>query len=189
MYQKLSNMLRIKYLVLACLLMVGCGFEPVYQPRTMAKTPQVFKLAISGNNDNAYTSYKLRRELEMWLPTISQKVPHSLKVEIKLEEAYGDIAFSASAKVLRSQGHLTAHVLVFDNRSTPIHKATLDVVSSYTVDSSEEFPTMAAESGARERLIRNLAQDITHELSLMNVPEHVSDEKVQGSIVDVDNRA
>ncbi len=168
------KILRIKHLVLVCFIVVGCGFEPIYQIRKAAETPQVFKLAISGSNDNAYTSYKLRRELEMWLPTIVQKVPHSLKLEIKLEESYGDIAFSAAAKVLRSQGHLTAHIEVFDNRATPIHKATLDVVSSYTVDSPEEFPTMAAESGARERLIRNLAQDITHELSLMDVAEQVS---------------
>lgn len=170
MYQTFVKFFAFKFVIVLCLLMTGCGFEPVYRSKEASKTPQLFKLFISGNNDNAYTTYKLRRELETLLPTIARKVPRQLTVNIKLEESYGDIAFNSAAKVLRSQGHLTATLSVCDYGATPIHNAKLDVVTSYTVDSPEEFPTIAAESGARERLIRNLAQDITHELSLVVVP-------------------
>jgi outer membrane lipopolysaccharide assembly protein LptE/RlpB len=159
-----------KIIVLSvCLGLTGCGFEPIYKARAIAEHPQAFKLIITGSNDQAYTTYKLRRELETWLPTISQKVPHQLTVKIALEETYGNIAYNANAKTQRSQGQLRATVQVFDGNITPLHEAKLDGATSYTVDYLEEFSTISAESGARERLIKNLAQDIAHELSLVEV--------------------
>ena len=156
-------------LLCLCLGFTGCGFEPVYKVRTAAERPQSFKLIVTGSNDQAYTTYKLRRELETWLPTIAQKVPRLLTVKIALDEAYGNIAYNANAQAQRSQGQIRATVQVLDGGLTPLHEAKLDVATSYTVNYVEEFSTISAESGARERLIKNLAQDIAHELSLLDV--------------------
>jgi len=156
-------------LLFVCLVISGCGFEPVYKKKNNADRPQAFKLLVTGSNDQAYTTYKLRRELETWLPTIAQKVPRQLTVKIVLEESYGGIAYNAKAKAQRNQGQLRAVVQVMDGGITPLHEAKLDSATSYTVDYVEEFSTISAESGARERLIKNLAKDIAHELSLFDV--------------------
>jgi hypothetical protein len=152
-----------------CLAFTGCGFEPVYKTRTAAARPQSFKLNVTGSTDQAYTTHKLKKEIETLLPTISQKVDRQLTVKIVLEESYGNIAYNANAKAQRSQGQLRAIVHVLDGGLKPIHEAKLDGATSYTVDYVEEFSTISAESGARERLIKNLAQDIAHELSLCEV--------------------
>lgn len=149
--------------------LVGCGFAPVYQQKSNAHSPQAFKLNITGLNDQAYTTYKLRREIETLLPTITEKVPRQLTLKILLEESYGNIAYNASAKAQRSQGQLKAILQVFDGNLTPIHEARLESSTSYTVDYIEEFSNISAEAGARERLIKNLAQDIGHELALIDV--------------------
>jgi hypothetical protein len=124
------------------------------------------------------------------LPTISKKTDHVLTVKIKLDESYGDIALNANAKVLRSQGQLRAHLVVTDSMdvahrqsldaltkkmdqgtvvadSKPWLDTTVESVTSYTVQDVEEFSVMSAESGARERMIKNLARDIVHELQLI----------------------
>ena len=160
-------------LLCVCLALTGCGFEPVYKARPAAERPQLFKLIVTGSTDQAYTTHKLRKELETLLPTISQKVAHQLTVKITLEEAYGNIAYNANANAQRSQGQLRAVVQVFDGGLTPLHEAKLDGATSYTVDYVEEFSTISAECGARERLIKNLAQDIAHELSLVEVKQSI----------------
>jgi outer membrane lipopolysaccharide assembly protein LptE/RlpB len=164
MYQNKNILLFIMSFILT-----SCGFEPAYKAKTAAHQPQSFKLIITGSNDQAYTTYKLRRELETLLPTISQKVEHQLTLKIDLVENRGNIAYNASAKAQRSQEQLAATVQIFDGGITPLFETKLDTATSYTVDYVEEFSTLSAESGARERLIKNLAQDIAHELSLFEV--------------------
>lgn len=156
-------------LVCVCIAFTGCGFEPVYKSRTAATRPQSFKLSVTGSTDQAYTTHKLKKELETLLPTISQKVNRLLTVKVAVEESYGNIAYNANAKAQRSQGQLRATVRIFDGELKPLHEVKLDSATSYTVDYLEEFSTISAESGARERLIKNLAQDIAHELSLIEV--------------------
>jgi hypothetical protein len=156
-------------LACVCIVFTGCGFEPVYKTKTAVARPQSFKLTVTGSTGQAYTKHKLKKELETLLPTISQKVDRQLTVKVALEESYGNIAYNASAKAQRSQGQLHAIVHILDGGLKPIHEAKLDGSTSYTVDYVEEFSTISAESGARERLIKNLAQDIAHELSLFEV--------------------
>ncbi|MDP4725100.1 MAG: hypothetical protein NWS47_02270 [Alphaproteobacteria bacterium] len=156
-------------LACTCIAFTGCGFEPVYKARTAAARPQSFKLSVTGSTDQAYTTHKLKKELETLLPTIPQKVDRQITVKIALEESYGNIAYNANAKAQRSQGQLRASVQLFDGSLKALHEAKLDGATSYTVDYVEEFSTISAESGARERLIKNLAQDIAHELSLVEV--------------------
>jgi hypothetical protein len=149
----------------------ACGFSPVYQTNNDEKTPQVFKLSIAASsNDNAYTAYKLRREIETLLPTIPMKTNRPVTLKIKLSEDYGDIAYSSQANTLRRQGQLRARIELFDKTLEPFYVKDLDVVSSSTVDYQEEFALMAAEQGARERLVKSLAIDIVHELALAPFP-------------------
>lgn len=156
-------------LISLCILFTGCDFEPIYKSKTAAARPQSYKLTVTGSTDQAYTTHKLKKELETLLPTISQKVDRQLTVKITIEESYGNIAYNANAKAQRSQGQLRATLQLFDGGLKPLHESKLDSATSYTVDYVEEFSTISAESGARERLIKNLAQDIAHELSLIDV--------------------
>jgi hypothetical protein len=164
---------KIVAIFLSTLALSGCGFEPIYDIKGGKENPQSFKLNITGSNEQAYTTYKLRREIETLLPTIQQKTPHTLAVKIVVSETYGNIAYNANAKAQRSQGQLNAKISVLDQGLTPIHEATLNSITSYTVDFTEEFSNISAEAGARERLIKNLAQDIVHELSLVEIPGKV----------------
>ena len=143
----------------------GCGFTPVYQTQKGQSSPQSFRLTVTGANDQAYTSYKVRRELETLLPTIPAFKKNPISIKVTLSEQYGDIAYSSNAQTLRGQGQLRAHVELFDQMLEPFYVTDIDTVSSYTIDYPEEFATISAESGARERLIKALARDIAHDIA------------------------
>jgi hypothetical protein len=157
------------FLIFFFLALSGCGFTPVYAPLEKAENPQKFILHIKG--DPSYSVYKLKRALQTYLPTFKQKVNRPITVKIELSESFGDIALNASAKVLRSQGQMYAKVKVMDSNatSTILLDTQLESVTSYTVQYLEEFAIISAESGARERMIKDLAQNIAHELQEVEV--------------------
>lgn len=171
---------KIIHKTLVCALMLavsGCGFRPIYYKEKTAPEesfmPQEFKIAIKGMPENSHLYYKLRRELDVLLPTIPQKIPHILHVFITLESFFGDVALNSKAKVLRRQGYLEAQLEVSDfhsQKSThPLLRQKIESITSYSVQEEEELAIIFAEEGANDRMIADIAKRITHALANMPV--------------------
>ncbi|MCX7338220.1 MAG: hypothetical protein NTX76_02920 [Alphaproteobacteria bacterium] len=144
----------------------ACGFEPLYgSSKTSTQTSSAYTLQITGNSNDAYTQYKFRQELEPLLNRTLINLPQKLRIAIAITEEYGDIGYGADAASIRSQGHMTAVIKLYNGQSLdPVHSNSVDVVSSYTIDHSEEFSNLNAKDSTRERLITSLAQDTAHEI-------------------------
>jgi hypothetical protein len=157
-----------KTLLLFCLIAIaGCGFEPLHQQRNLPNTSLPFSLKVTSSNDDSYTNYRFKQELLTLLS--KQSVSSSQKIDIKIHvsEHYGDIGYGANASVLRSQGRLAAFIQIYDSDANPFYENTLDIVSSYTINESEEFSNLNAKNSARDRLILNLARDVAREISMV----------------------
>lgn len=168
----MQNFIKFAICLLVAMLLSGCGFQPLYQDNGARKgvsNPQQFKINIKGDPANAELHYKMRRELELWLTMVPQKVSHPLHVTLTIESAFGDVALNSKAKVLRSQGHLQVSIQVFDlyapKNEYPILNTKLESITSYTVQEVEEFSIMFAEKGANDRMITDLARRISHALA------------------------
>lgn len=157
-----------RFLLAVCLIgITGCGFEPLHQQKDASSASLPFFLKVTGNNDDAYTTYRFKQEL---LPLLSKlTLPTAQKIEIKIQvsENYGDIGYGADASVLRSQGRLAAGIQMYDSDEKPFYENVLDMVSSYTINESEEFSNLNAKNAARDRLIIMLAQDVAREISMI----------------------
>lgn len=153
---------------LPLILSVGCGFSPLYKAPTLKDGPQTYTLQIKGPENLAPLYYKLRREMEVLLPTLAKKEDKIVAITIHLGQEFGDIALNERAKIMRSQGRTTAHVAVrwIDENSVEHNKTfTEESVTSFTAQDVEEFSIMSAEQGAKDRMIIDLAQKITLSLS------------------------
>lgn len=149
-------------LLVIILILSGCGFRPLYkQP---SNTATAFLLEVKGNNEHAYGTYKFKQELKPLIASINHSVIH--KISIMLSENFGDIGYAADASVLRSQGKVVAIVQIYDANQRLIYQNTLDSVSSYTTDISEEFSNLNAKMATRERLMINLAQAVARDIQM-----------------------
>jgi|GEM_PF-1549087 len=155
------------FLSICVLALTGCGFQPLHQDRSGPTKPIPFSLKITGTNEDAYTTYRFKQELQPLLSGLTLPKGQKIEIKIQLGESYGDIGYGADASVMRSQGRITATVEMFSSSKDPFYVNTLDVVSSYTINESEEFSNMNAKGAARERLIVVLAQDVAREISLV----------------------
>lgn len=163
------------FLSLACLILTiftsGCGLTPVLEPQDYAKEPQRFFVKVTGKPEESEIRFQLRKNLDIFLPTISKKYDRPLSLDINITTFWGDIALTEQAKVLRSQGQLYAHIVIPNpepetDHTKPLIDTTVSAITSYTVDDLQEFSILSAESGARSRLIQSLAQDIVHAIQL-----------------------
>ncbi len=163
--------MKFKNSVIVCLpflLCVGCGFSPLYKAPTQQEGSQEYTVQIKGPETLAPLYYKLRREMEVLMPTLAKKVDQSVALTIHIQQDFGDIALNERAKVMRSQGRTTAQVTVrwVDDQSGEHKKEFVEEsVTSFTAQDVEEFSIMSAEQGSKDRMIIDLAQKITLSLS------------------------
>lgn len=156
------------FIFLSLITLAGCtGFDPLYKPKTEQQRSLPFALQVSGDNENAYSTYKFKQELTSALSSLSSPPGEKLKIKVLLSEAFGDIGYGSKASILRSQGRMIATVEIYRNGITPIYKNSVDTVSSYTINNSEEFSNLNAKNATRERIMINLANEVAREISLV----------------------
>ncbi len=144
-----------------------CGFDPVYQPKSSQQLAIPFSLQVTGDNDTAYSTYKFKQEMNSLLSTLTPPPGEKLKIKIHLTESFGDIGYGSDASILRSQGRMIAILEIYSSHATPLYKNTIDMVSSYTINNSEEFTNLNAKNAARERIIISLASEVSREISFV----------------------
>ena len=72
-----------KFLLAICLVgITGCGFEPLHQQKDTSNASLPFFLKVTGNNDDAYTTYRFKQELLTLLSKL--KLPPTQKIEIRI---------------------------------------------------------------------------------------------------------
>ncbi len=151
-------------IVITLLGLSGCGFEPVYRVKSDQQKSLPFSLQVTGNNETAYSTYKFKQEITSLLSTLSPPPGEKLKIKIHLNESFGDIGYGSDASILRSQGRIVATLEIYSNAATPLYKNTIDTVSSYTVNNAEEFTNLNSKNAARERILINLASEVSREI-------------------------
>jgi hypothetical protein len=153
-----------KVLLLILFFLGACGFEPLYKSHE-AQNPQSFKLQVTGNNDHAQITFRFKKALEYQLRQITKKIDSPLIIKVNLGLEFGDIGFNQNASILRTQGRGAAQISIQENSvSKPFYENEIDLVSSYTVNESEEFSNLSAQNASRERIIQNLAVQVGREV-------------------------
>jgi hypothetical protein len=153
------------YIFPLLLVLAGCGFTPIYEKVADKETISLLSLKVTGANQDAYAVYRLRSELEPQLASLSSLYEQSYRVQVILQEEFGDIGYASDGTAIRAQGRMVASVSVFDTTLTPIYENRLDSVSSYTINHGDEFSNLNAKDAVRERLITDLAQQIVQTLA------------------------
>ena len=156
---------RLLTLIFCLFLLCQCGFEPIYQKKEVAESSQNASLKIFGGNQDAYTVYRLRQEIEPQLTSLAPIVKKKYRIHVNVQEEFGNIGYANDGTAVRAQGRISAHISVFDQTLTPIYESHVDSVSSYTINYGDEFSNLNSQDGVRERLVVDLGREIIQSLS------------------------
>lgn len=144
----------------------SCGFEPVLAKKEQSGVSKI-NLQVTGepgSGTEGYVVYKFKRELRSLLDRLSFK-NNSYRVSVILKDTQGHIGYGSDATILRAQERLIAKFEI-SKELTPFYKSTADSVSSYTLNSQEEFANLSAKSGTQERVVIALAEEVSREISI-----------------------
>jgi hypothetical protein len=148
--------------ILICL--AGCNFKPLYE-RTNEYRMLPTKVSVTGGEDDAFYSYKFKKELALHLEHFASKIQERpVKIIVKLSIAFGNIGYGSDVTILRTSGRATADLKIYDAQGKIAYENKLDAVSSYTLDISEDFSNLNAQEGDKNRVITSLAQDVATDI-------------------------
>ena len=151
-------------LALVAMMLAGCGFQPLYATRhiegdTAQNAFEAFRgISISQIEDRE--GQLLRNQLSRLIHPSGRSgiVTHSL--DVKLKESKTSLAVARSAVASRANIRVTAsYTLVPFDKDAASLKGTVTATSGYNIFRSE-FQTLSAENGARERALKDIAEQI-----------------------------
>jgi len=142
-----------------CLVLAGCGFQPLYGTRGDRNIIADFS-AIQVAPVRDRIGQLLHNELEQLLHPRGVAPDFHYRLTANLSESSGSLAVKKSAFATRANLTVTASYSLTDARTgeSPITAST-SITVSYNIFQSK-FETLTAEQNARQRAIRELAQEI-----------------------------
>lgn len=144
--------------------LAGCNFKPLYE-RTNEYRILPSKVSIKGGEDDAFYSYKFKKELALHLEHFANKIQEQpIKILVNLSIGFGNIGYGSDVTILRTSGRAAAAIYIYDDKGTIAYENKLDAVSSYTLDISEDFSNLNAQEGDKNRIITSLAQDVATDI-------------------------
>ena len=151
--------------VVAAILAAGCGFEPLYAERAGASVTDDLAL-VRVDLIPERTGQLLHNELLDRVNARGRPTQPRFRLVVDLSEATENLAIRKDDTATRANLILSADFLLadFDSSETRL-VGTLRSVNSYDI-SSFEFATVSAETDARHRGVRDLAEEITARLAL-----------------------
>ncbi|MHA1558766.1 MAG: hypothetical protein ACTSXG_03055 [Alphaproteobacteria bacterium] len=149
--------------IISALILSSCTFEPIYKAQGNLDW---LNLKIKNSNDMGYAAHRLRTALTPLLKTIKMPQNKKITVELDIKEIFDYIGYASDVTVVRSQGHFIVDLDILQNYNS-IHKKKLTAITSYTIDENEEFTNLSAQNAARERLIQQIALDISREIAFV----------------------
>lgn len=156
--------------ITAFILLAACGFQPVYGPKggNHVAAPMHY---IAVDDIPSRAGQILQIALEDGLHPQGDAPKHSYRLAVQLEETRQPIIIERTGRVTRYNLIHTAKFRVYDPRGgQDMHKSNAKRISSYNVAPSD-FSTFVGERDARERGLKELAQDILMQLAAAFAPE------------------
>lgn len=168
---------RILGVFVVSLVLLGCGFQPMYAPAYSSSSADT-----AGNADiaaffrnldiaqiNDRRGQILRGYLIRMLEQGSEGASRRYELNVTLSESTSDLAVKKSAFASRANLTERATFSVLDRTTRQvIFSSSAEMLSGYNIFSSE-FQTLAAEKGARERALEQLAEEIRNSLGALYV--------------------
>jgi hypothetical protein len=158
-------LLRNFFYTLPFVFLAACGFQPIYEKTERGPILGPLTLKVTGANQDGYTVYKLRSEIEPQLASLAALCSKPYSIQVRVQEEFGDIGYANDGTAIRAQGRMVAYVSVLGKTLTPVYEDQLDSVSSYTMNHGDEFSNLNAKDAVRERLIIDLSREIVQSVS------------------------
>jgi len=156
---------RLIKVLLTCLIISGCGFNPIYGNRGQASTNYEFSYVAVASIKNRI-GQKLRNNLLHQLRVSGQLREKKYNLIVELEESTQSLAVRKSAFATRANLKVTAKYRLESSRSSkPLLQTSEHATVSYNIYNSE-FATLVARRNAHDRAIRSLGTDIIIRLAI-----------------------
>lgn len=152
---------RVLAVLAASSALAGCGFHPLYGDVSgSANVPDQFRsIYIAPIADRP--GQMLRNDLVDEMQPRGRVADPVYRLKITLTESTENLGQKKSAFATRANLHLSANVVLYDQRqSKTALQTSVRVVSSYDI-LTDEYATLIAENNARENAIRTLSHEIT----------------------------
>ncbi len=145
----------------------GCGFEPLYG-RTDANRPSPVAAELASIRVAPIADRRgqiMRNSLEERLTPQGEPASPGYSLIVRLDERIDKLVFRRDASPTLANLTLTAHYqLHAANSEAAATSGTARMVNSFNI-SGENFATLAAEDDARERAVRELANEVALRLA------------------------
>lgn len=173
----------VTVLFLVTPLLSGCGFEPLLQSSSSAspsmEQPVLFvKTELQGAELEGYLVYQFRQCFLQQLGALPSSLAKGLRITVTLTLLPTDLLFKQDATVVRTQTRMKAVYQVSHPPSKRHFEGTTESVSSFAIDSSEEFMNLSAKNSSEERVIQGLTENIVQDI-LIKMSEE--DDKKDGN--------
>jgi len=151
--------------LLACLIVSGCGFDPIYGNRGQTTVNDEFTYISVASIKNRI-GQRLRNNLLHQLQITGPLKEKKYDLIVELEESIQSLAVRKSAFATRANLTVTAkYVLMSAVQPKTLLQSSENVTVSYNIYNSK-FATLVAHRNAHERAIRSLSKDIVISLAI-----------------------
>jgi LPS-assembly lipoprotein len=145
---------------LACLLLAGCGFHPLYGTRTAPQLSSVFVEPIPERD-----GYEMRNQLIDLFNSDGQEAGKRYRLKVTLNEASQGIALQNDATITRYNQTLDAKFVLSDAQGTTLYQGEQAELTAYNVVQSP-YATLAAQQDSSKRAAQDLAERIRLQLAV-----------------------
>lgn len=157
--------MRILSVFLILLLLTSCGFRPLHAPAEQMAVTNTMLHYVAVDSIPGRSGQILQVALEDGLHPEGRQPELSYRLGVSLNEVKQPIIVERTGRVTRYNLILSANFRVYDPSSgRTLHKGKARRISSYNV-STADFATFSAERDARERGLKELAEDIIMRLA------------------------
>ncbi len=146
--------------ILACLLLAGCGFHPLYGTRTAPQLASVFVEPIAERD-----GYEMRNSLIDLFNSDGQEAGKRYRLKISLNEASQGIALQNDATITRYNQTLDAHFVLSDAQGNELYRGEQSELTAYNVVQSP-YATLSAQQDSSKRAAQDLAERIRLQLAV-----------------------
>ena len=146
--------------ILACLLLAGCGFRPLYAHRTAPQLASVYVEPIPERD-----GYEMRNQLIDLFNSDGQEAGKRYRLTVTLNEASQGIALQNDATITRYNQTLDAKFTLSDAQGNTLYQGAQSELTAYNVVQSP-YATLAAQQDASKRAAQDLAERIRLQLAV-----------------------
>ncbi len=157
-----------------CLLLIGCGFSPVYADRESRQPVHAALNGIAITNIPDRQGQTLRNHLIDRMYVAGRPSSPKTKLTVSLSSTETDLGIQKDATASRRQLNMWANYALLTNDGRTLLKGAAHSVVSYS-KLDAQYGTLSAERNATERALKEVGEQIVNRLSLYFAEKHQAD--------------